>query len=167
MSCVLCVDQQHQTWLQVAHESTQVRRFQQLGFQVTQNNQLTVEPCFQLIENSHFALNTLRGVGGNPVTHRMGIHVQRMSSRHAQRTPLPVARHARQPFLLLSRPHPASHSSGEERIEMPALLDSKGKQAVVHRTLEALAAGASVPAAPQSSSTASRSPPPEAADFEP
>jgi hypothetical protein len=32
-------------------------------------------------------------------------------------------------------------SSGEERIEMPALLDSKGKQAVVHRTLEALAAG--------------------------
>jgi hypothetical protein len=29
----------------------------------------------------------------------------------------------------------------EARIEMPALLDSKGKQAVVHRTLEALPAG--------------------------
>jgi len=29
----------------------------------------------------------------------------------------------------------------EDRIEMPALLDSKGTQVVVHRTLEALAAG--------------------------
>jgi hypothetical protein len=29
----------------------------------------------------------------------------------------------------------------EARIEMPALLDSKGTQAAVHRTLDALAAG--------------------------
>ena len=35
--------------------------------------------------------------------------------------------------------HPAPPR--EARIEMPALLDSKGTQAVVHRTLEALAAG--------------------------
>jgi len=58
--------------------------------------------------------------GGNPpITRKKGLYGQRMSSRHAQRTPLPVARHARQLFLLLPRTpqHPARPR--EARIEMP------------------------------------------------
>jgi hypothetical protein len=57
-----------------------------------------------------------------------------MSSRHAQRAPLPVARHARQLFLLLPR-------TREARIEMPDRLDSKGTPVIIHRTMQALANG--------------------------
>jgi hypothetical protein len=54
---------QHLAPLHGAHEPKQVLCFQESDFQVPQNNQVTGEPCFQPIENSQFAPNTLRGVG--------------------------------------------------------------------------------------------------------
>jgi hypothetical protein len=62
-SFVFCVDPRRRARVYLVNRSAQVLRFQELGFQVPQNNQLTGEPCFQAIENSQFAPNTLRGWG--------------------------------------------------------------------------------------------------------
>jgi hypothetical protein len=64
-----------------------------------------------------------------------------MSSRHAQRAPLPVARHARLLLLLLPRPPLAPRAPMRSRIAMPDPLDRKGIQATLHQIIQALAAG--------------------------
>ena len=144
----------------VAHESAQVRRFQELGFQVPQNKQFTVEPCLQRVESSHFVPNTPGGDGRTPVTRKKGLHVQRMSSRHAQRTPLPVARHARQALSVTSTAAPSAPPV-RTRSALKCRTGSTAKALRPSSTepFRPLPPDTSAPAAPLSSSTGSRCPP--------
>ena len=126
----------------MAFRSTSPRKvsvFRNLASRFLKTNELRQNPAPNALKIANLDRST---PGGNPpITRKKGLYGQRMSSRHAQRTPLPVARHARQLFLLLPRTpqHPARPR--EARIEMPDRLDSKGTQVIIHRTLQALAAG--------------------------